>query len=448
MLNTETLKGYSRRKIFDLVKNIGWIFFDKIFRMAASLIIGVWIARYLGPSQFGVLNYVSIFPLVLTAFAGLGLTNILFNEFASETSSTVIKSLAITSFFIKLMAGLLSFILIVLVSVYIHTDLMMNILITISATSLIIQSLDIVDVYFQSQRIVQYSIIPKLIVFFIATGFRAFGLWHKADLLFFVVITSVELVASSLLSFGVYANYVKLKFSELTLDWSQAKHLVRLSWPLMLSELFLFLYVRVDLLMIKQLSTTTELGNYSVTIRITDIWYFIPVAITTGMMPSIINMRLVDYKEYLNRYTYLLNTLVALSITIAVGCTLTADWIINLLYGAQYQGVGAVFSLNIWIGVFVFLAIGSDRWFILESMQRFVLYRTIAGALVNIILNLILIPLYGALGASIATLVSQTFASYVINGFFSKSREIFRLQTNALLFLPIFLRKMALRAFS
>lgn len=441
MFTLQTLKGYDRRKIFDLVKNTGWIFVDKMFRMAASLLVGVWIARYLGPSDFGLLNYVSVFPLLFTAFAGLGLTNILFNEFIVESNPSSFKILLTSSIFIKFIAGVVSFLGIIIVSVYMHTEPLMNILITISATSLIIQSLDVIDVYFQSQRAVKYSVIPKLIVFFIATCFRVFGLWNKAELLFFVAVTALELLLSSLISFAIYTNYTGLTFSDIRIDRTLIKRLLRLSWPLMLSELFLFLYARIDLIMIKQFSTTAELGNYSVTMRITDLWYFIPIAITTSLVPSIINIRQIDYREYLNRYGYLLNMLAAISLTIGLILTLTADPLINFLYGNKYQGVGQILSINIWTGLFVFIAIGSDRWFIVESKQKFVLYRTIAGAFINIALNFTLIPPFGALGASIATLIAQVFASYLINGIYSSTREIFYIQTKAIFFPPLFIGK-------
>ena len=445
MSTLETLKGYNRSKIIGLVKNTGWIFADKIFRMATGLFVGVWIARYLGPSQFGVLNYVSVFPLIITAFAGLGLTNILFNEFIVEKNELLIKRLMITSICLKFIAGILAFILIVFASIYMHSEPLVTILITISATSLIIQSLDVVDIYFQSQKAVQYSIIPKIIVFFIATCFRVFGLWTKADILFFVTITAIELLLSSLLSFVIYTNYAKIKLSgivsDIVVDKALIKRLLHLSWPLMLSELFLFLYARIDVLMIKQLSTNVELGNYSVTMRITDLWYFIPIAIATSVSPSIIAIRQTNYEEYLNRYGYLLNILSTISISIGLLLTVSADSVINVLYGNQYQHVGRILSISIWTGLFVFLSIGSDRWFIIENKQKFVLYRTIAGAIVNISLNFALIPRFGAFGACIATLVAQFFASYLMNGLYSKTREIFRMQTKAIFFLPIFVGK-------
>ncbi|UFH57368.1 polysaccharide biosynthesis C-terminal domain-containing protein [Spirosoma sp. KNUC1025] len=117
------------------------------------------------------------------------------------------------------------------------------------------------------------------------------------------------------------------------------------------------------------------------------------------------------------------------------------------MYGAKYDGVSPILIVNVWTGLFVFLDIGISNWFITESLQRFVLRRTIIGAFTNIILNFIFIPQFGAIGASVATLVTQFFISYLMNGLYSKTREVFILQTNALLFLPKFVLTLLQRTF-
>lgn len=440
-------KLYDKRKIVSLIKNTGWIFFDKIFRIIAGISVSILIARFLGPSDFGILNYITVFPLMFAAFVNLGLGNILFNEFIARNDIEKNKELFSTSLLLRLMAGLISYILIIIISTITHhTDEALNVLVCISALSLIVQSFDIIDVYFQSQRLTKFSIIPKLIIFFIATLVRLYGLWIKAELKFFVIVGVAEAVSSTLLAFMVYARFVKFNFMRLQIDKTLALYLLKISWPLMISELFLFLYVRVDLLMIKQLSTTAELGNYSVTMRITDLWYFIPVAITTSLAPSLVSMRSTNYAEYLNRYKYLLAMLASISLTISFSVTIFADQFIHLIYGNKYDGVGTILSINIWTGLFVFLAIGSNQWFVIENLQRFILIRTVMGAIINIILNFMLIPRFGAIGASLATLAAQLFASYLINGMYHKTREIFHVQNYALLFIPLFLIKSARRS--
>ena len=121
---------------------------------------------------------------------------------------------------------------------------------------------------------------------------------------------------------------------------------------------------------------------------------------------------------------------------------LDSHQVINFLYGESFSDAGGVLMVHIWSAVFVFLGVASSKWFISEGLQRYSFYRTVSGALLNIALNLLLIPEYGIYGAAIATLCSQMVASYLFNLMNHKSRITFIMQSRALL-LP--LRKVGLK---
>jgi O-antigen/teichoic acid export membrane protein len=121
-------------------------------------------------------------------------------------------------------------------------------------------------------------------------------------------------------------------------------------------------------------------------------------------------------------------------VAIAIPMTFMSDWIVTFLYGEAYSKAGDVLMIHIWAGVFVGLGVASSKWFVNENLQLYSFYRTLSGAILNIGLNYILIPIYGVIGAAIATLLSQFVASYLFNIIDKKVRYTFFLQTKALLF--------------
>jgi PST family polysaccharide transporter len=101
---------------------------------------------------------------------------------------------------------------------------------------------------------------------------------------------------------------------------------------------------------------------------------------------------------------------------------------VTLLFGTAYQQAGSVLAVHIWAGIFVFLGVASANWFLIEGLQRYSFYRILSGAVVNVGLNLILIPKFGVIGAAWATVVSQAGANTFFNVFNSKTRPLFFMQ--------------------
>lgn len=237
------------------LRNAGWLFFDKIFRMATSLLVGVWLARYLGPEQFGVLNYVYVFPLIVSALASLGINSLLVSEIPVSPNHIETDRLVLTSVILKVSAGMMAFGLILIANYYIHNHLpQLFFLITISASGLLFQGFDAVDIYFQSIRRVQYSIIPKVSTFIIATLARLYGLTHGLGLDFFVSIMVIELAIGYLTIYLLYLQQRQLPLFRLLFHKDTAYRLLRAAWPLMVAEFFIFIYMRLDQVMIRQLS--------------------------------------------------------------------------------------------------------------------------------------------------------------------------------------------------
>lgn len=419
-----------------IIANIGWIFFDKVFRMLTGILVGIWIARYLGPDDFGILNYALLFPTLFSSIAGLGLTNVLMVEYVAANGNPLKQhSLVSNGLFMKLVGGIIMYCFVFCVNYIFNRDSpLLFLLINITGTTLIFQSSDVIDTYFQSETKAKLSVVVKLIAFSLATAVRIYALLTHQKLLFFAIINVAELIVGYGLMVGTYQYYTGRLIRKIiqVIDQRMIRYLLHIAWPIMFTEFFVFVYMRVDQFMIESLSTNRELGIYGAVLRLSEAWYFVSIAITTSFYPKIASLWDTDRKSFYKKYQQMLNILIYISVSVAIITSCFADTLINLMYGPKFQGAGIILSVHIWTGLFVYIGVGTSNLFIINNLQQFVLGRTIAGALINIGVNYLLIPYYGALGSSIATLIAQFCCAYALNFFYSKSKPIFYLQSRAL----------------
>ena len=169
-------------------------------------------------------------------------------------------------------------------------------------------------------------------------------------------------------------------------------------------------------------------GLYSAAVRLSELWYFIPMAVVSSVFPSIVEARSSCVDLYKKRLIQLFKLMTLMSLMLAVPISFMSDWIVQKLYGEGYSSSGVILLIHIWSGVFVFSGVASSRWFISENLQRFTFYRTLAGCLVSVALNYYLIPVYGVVGSAFASVVSQATASFLFNAFSFQTRPLFKMQ--------------------
>lgn len=418
-----------------IIANIAWMFFDKIFRIAIGMLVSLWIARYLGPAEFGILNYATLFPTILASFAGFGLTNTLMVEFVSNNDKPLEQQrLVRTGLFIKLMAGLFMYGLSCCLNYILNKDNPeLFLLINVTGLILVFQSSDIIDTYFQSQTKAKLSVIVKLISFGLASIVRIYALLTKQGIMFLALINVAEMLIIYGLMVGIYQNRIAKIVINIrqAIDYKLIEQLLRISWPIMITEFFIFVYMKVDQFMIESLSTDKELGLYGAALRLSETWYFIAIAVNTSFYPRIAELWSVNKEKFYVQYQELINVLTYISIALAICVSIFSNQLIDLLYGADYQHAGIILSVHIWAGVFVFTGVGTNNLMIIKHLQKFVLIKTIICACINVYLNYLLIPDFGALGASVATLISYALQAYVLNLFFKPARFVFNLQSKS-----------------
>ena len=391
--------------------NTSWLFFERIIGMAVSFFVGVYVARYLGPANFGLLSYAGSFAGLFLVVATLGLGSIVVRELVKDEEKR--DELLGTTFALKIVGSILVLTIIAIAVRFTNNDNFTNLLIFIIAIGTIFQSFNVIKFYFQSKVLSKYTVYAQVFSTILCSVIKLLLIYFNVGLIYFAMVT---LLQSIILASGLVGMYVKQKSSlfKWRIKFDIAKRLLNDSWPLILSGVAISIYMKIDQVMIKNMLDTKAVGNYAVAVRLAEVWYFIPMAITNSLFPAIINAKKISEKLYYERLQKLYDLMTWLAIGIALPIMLLSNNIIKLLFGTQYQEAASVLKIHIWAGIFVFLGVASSQYLLVENYTKISFLRTFIGAIINVILNIILIPRYGINGAAIATLISYFIATFFI----------------------------------
>ena len=416
------------------IGNTGWLFADQILRMGVGLFVGVWVARYLGAEQFGVFSYAIAFVALFSPIAALGLDNIVVREIVKYPESK--NKILGTAFMLKFFGGALSLLLTIsLISLIRPDDHLTRGMVGIIAAGTIFQTFDTIDLWFKSQVMSKYTIYAKNTAFIFASMGKVGLILIKAPLIAFAWIGLAE-IAMGAAGLLIICQVNRCNLINWTVNFKQAKILMKNSWPLILSSLSVMMYMRIDQIMLGEMLGNEPVGIYSAAIRLSEIWYFIPTTITASVFPAIIEAKKNNTNYYYKHLRNLYNLMAWMAVAIAIPITFFAGPIISFIYGGGYKGAETVLAIHIWAGIFVFLGVASNQFLLAENYTKISLLRTVVGAAINIMLNLFFIPRYGVNGAAIATLISYFSATFFLV-FVKKTQKQAIMMFKSLLLLPI-----------
>jgi len=419
-----------------VLDNLGWLFFDKALRMGVGLFVTAWIARYLGPEQYGIWNYAIAFAALFGTFATLGLDGIVVREVVKNPSAR--NEILGSAFALKLGGGALAFaVSVAAIAYWTPDDSLTFYLVLITAAIFLFQSFDAIDLFFQAQVESKYSVLAKDASFVVFSLVRIALVLSGAALISFAGAGLAEAALGALFLAAVFRNR-----GESMLRWRVNPRVVRTmlrdSWPLILSGLVIMVYMRIDQIMIGEMVGKAAVGTYAAAVRISEVWYFVPVAVASSMYPAFIDLRESNPARYRLRLQQLYDMLTWLSVAGALVVSLLSGFIIHLLYGAEYREAASILVIHIWTGVFVSLGVASGKYLLAENLTRIAFYRSLSGAAANVIINLALIPRFGAVGAAFATLVSQALAAYFFDLTNPATRPMFFMKSRSILFVNVF----------
>ena len=422
-------------------KNISWLFFERILRITVGLFVSVWVAKYLGPKQFGFFSYTLSFVALFGFMVTISHTSIVVRELVKNPNHN--DEIVSTAFWLKIMGAMLGVLITLAISInFTSNDRFVNILILIIASSNIFHSFNVVDDYFQSKVMNKFVVITNVISLFLSSVIKIILILNDAPLIAFVWVVFFDnfILASGFIYFYIKLNS-KFKIKNLKFKSKTAILLLKDSWPLMISSAAILIHIKVDQVIIKEILGLEAVGQYAAAARVSEAWYFIPSVLTASFFPAIINAKKNNEDLYNSRLQKLYDIMVWVAIAIAIPMIFLSDWLIEILYGYQYSEAGNVLMIHIWAGVFVSLGLASKRWLICENLQKVLIVNTFIATITNIGLNYILIPKFGIVGAAWATIISYFLVGYLCLLIWKKTRINFINLTKSLFFITLFKEK-------
>jgi len=430
-INTKINFGSQSFKKYFL--NTSWLFSQRVFKLIISFAINIYVIRYLGPADFGLLSYALSFVGLFTAFSSLGLDNIIIRELVNEPGKRDV--LLGSTFFLKLFGAFISIIIIFITLFITSEEKESSILILIISASTIFQTVNIIESFFQAKIKVKFSAIAQFVSLIVSALLKVLLILLKAPLIYFALAFTLEFLfigIGFLIAYSIKeAALFKWRFNKQT-----ASNLLKDSWPLTLSGLVIAVYMRIDQVMIKNMLSDQEVGYYAAAVRFTEAWYFIPTAICTSLFPSIINAKKIDPLLYSTRLQKLYDILTWLSYAVAIPLTIFSTSVVTLILGKEYLPTAPVLTIYIWAAVPVSLGVASGQYLVNENFTKMSFYRTFAGMICNVALNFILIPVYGIIGSALATLISYSAATFSI-GFSKKTYKQFLMMLKSILMINL-----------
>lgn len=415
--------------------NTIWLFTEKFFRILLGFTVGIYVARQLGPAQYGLLNYALSYVAIFSILMNLGLDSIVVRELVKTPDKR--DKLLGSAFMLKLGGFGIMLMGIIIAIMFSSGDPHGNIVIAVIAAGYIFQTFQVLDFYYQAEVKSKYIALSQIIALLIVSAFRFYFAWKLYPLVYFAVLESLFM----LISFSLYAVFYATSGNNIfawKFDRPTAIALLKDSWPLFLSGAAGMIYMRIDQVMIKQMLGDAEVGYYAVAVRLVELWYFLPMIICSSLFPSIIRARNISEEHYRRRLQMLFSLMFWMATGIALTMTLAAKYIVPVLYGKEYEPSVPVMLIYSWNMIFCFLGVARGKWLINENLQNYAFVFSLFGAITNIVLNYILIESIGINGAAVATVTASFAVVYVGPLLFSKTRVLFFMMNKSLNFTVFF----------
>ena len=421
----------SRTGMRRVAENVSWLIGERSLLLALNFIVSVWFINYLGPSMYGKYAYAVSFATLFASIATLGLNNIVIRELSRSDDAH--GEILGTAFVMRLGSSVMTFGLIAVAIFLVTDDPTTRVLVLVVAISVLADPTQVVDLWFQSRIESKYVVWMRVGVSLASILAKVALIVLQMPLIAFAWLYAVQAVA---MGFGFILVFALRRPPALLLrrSVSRAAELLRDSWPLIVSGLSVTIYMRIDRVMLGQMLGDHDVGIYSTAATISEVWNIFPVIVATSLFPIVVRSKESGNERlYAQRMQALFDVMALGAYAVAIPVTLLAPWLIDLLFSSDFAGSAAILQVHIWSLIFVALGVSRSRFIVAENLIRFSMYATLAGGAINVLLNWILIPRAGGVGAAWATLISYGMAAYVSGLFAARMRPTTVQMTRALL---------------
>ncbi len=396
-------------------KNAVWIISCKVVQSLLGMVISMLSARYLGPSNYGVISYAASIVAFALPIMQLGFRSTLVREIVDDEEHEG-EILGTALFFnvlssIACMIGVAAF-------VYVANpgEISTLIVCVLYSISLLTQALEMTQYWFQAKLISQYTSITGLCAYVIMSLYKIYLLATEKSIYWFAVSQALDylIVAVVLIVF-----YYRLSPHKLTVSFRRFREMFVKSRYFIVSSLMVTVFAQTDKIMLKMMLGDAEVGFYSAAVTCAGMTSFVFSAIIDSFRPSIFENKKRSVESYEKSLTTCYAVIIFASLAQSVACTVLSDWIIWILYGADYSAASNVLRLVVWYTTFSYLGPVRNVWMLAEDKQKYLWIINLSGAVANVVLNAVCIPIMGTMGAALASLITQVFTNVII-GFIMK----------------------------
>tara|TARA_Y100000590_G_scaffold470726_1_gene668669 strand:+ start:138471 stop:139730 length:1260 start_codon:yes stop_codon:yes gene_type:complete len=404
--------------------------FEKLLRIVFNFILMIFITRYLGAHDFGILSFGLVIIQVFIPLSTCGMDQLIRKKLISSGNKDT--DLVSTIFLFRTALGLVFSLLIGFF--YLFDSSQQNLLILLLGLGLAFKGSMVFEIWFDSKIESKETVFPKITGFVVSGVLQLIAIYLKAPLWFFGLCFSFEWI----ITFLLFLNLLRKKEAKINLsffDYTLLKGLLVQSKSIFLSDIFTITFMKFNIFFANYFLTKTAVGQLGLAIRLTDLWLFIPVSIGVSFFNPIIKSFKEGTKAEWHKWNQTLTEqLTFISITLAIAGTLLGPYLIPRLFGEDFIPSINLFLILIWSNIFSFWGFAIEPWEIAQNKLSYRLFRVCSSAVLNILLNLYLIPKYNISGAVYATLITSIYINTLVHIFKKDTREILYFQLRSFTF--------------
>jgi O-antigen/teichoic acid export membrane protein len=403
----------------ELVKNVVWLLFDKVFPLGALFITNVIVARFLGAGQFGNVSYLMAVVSLLIPLCSVGLNSIITRELINSHRAE--GEILGTCAALRLLSALLCLVVVFVSLQFVDFSSGSPNVLMMMLVSAAFQSLLVVEFWVNAREKNRLLVLYRFPALLLGISIKLLAVNYQAQAYVFALLWGLDIALQAVFIGAIY--FVQKSF-DWSVNWSYGISLVRQSGWLIFSGVATVFYLKLDQVMLGGMLGDYSVGIYTASTRLTEIWFFAPVALVTAAFPRLLKSKTLDSTEYHNGLCRLAVVLFYCSIVLAILISSFSGELIMVIYGQDYIEAQKILVIHIWCTVFVFLRALVSKWLIAENLLKYSLISHGSGAVLNIVLNFSLIPSYGVMGAAAATLISFSVSGVIMFLLFKNTRYI------------------------
>lgn len=411
------------------VVNAGWIVGGRLMNKALAFLVGLLTARYLGPGNYGLINYAAAYTTFFASVCTLGIDAVIIKNFSDhpDEEGTALG----TALILRVVSSVLSAVMIVGIVFVVDRDEPGTILVVaLSSLALIFQAFDSFKQWFQFRLQSKFAAIATVIAYLVTSAYKLVLLAMGKSVVWFAVSTALDHLVVAAFLFAAYRKNNGPAFS-----WSavKARELLRASSSYIIAGLMVSIYASTDKLMLKQMLDESAVGFYGTAVSLSTTWAFLLQAVIDSMYPSVIQSHKSNVQRFRRRNRQLYAVVIYFAAAVSLAICLLAKPIITILYGQAYLPTVMPLRIVVWYTAFSYLGVARNAWMVCENRQKYLKHLYISAALINVVLNVILIPRFGASGAAAASLITQMSTTVILPALIPQLRPNAKLMLEAVL---------------